>query len=272
MLLALATLSLLGAGPDYSVVVARRLGLDSKRAAELASSFAQALEQDSSHPLGELFPVDEAGEALKKAGFPDTSVCNGSSACVSSLARVSGLKRIIALQLVKIGSDLAIDASVVEADSGKILGAVTRTVKLKSSSAELIGLAAELLQKFSRSAPPTPPVAVVKQDDAPTKVDLAPSAALPAPEPVAVTPPSLPTGRKVALGLGGGAVAVLGVGIGLGVSALGQSKSLSAIDSKFEEKAAAARGTALAADLSYGAAGALAVGALVAWLVSPVAP
>ncbi|MDP1828945.1 MAG: hypothetical protein Q8L48_37130 [Archangium sp.] len=264
MLLAL-TLSLINATPDYSVVVARRLGVDARRAAELSAVFAQALEKDTTHPLGQLLPVGEATEQLKQAGFPDTSVCNGSAACVSSLARVSGLKRIVALQLVKVGSDLAVDASVVEGEAGRILGSVTRTVKLKTADGELEPLARELLSKVAKA---TPELVAVKSD-APKNVDLTPPPPLPPPE-VEVTPaPGLTTGRKVALGLGGGAVVALGVGIGLGASALSQSNALSAIDPQFEEKAAAARGTALAADLGYIAAGSLAVGALVAWLVSP---
>ena len=254
MLLALATLALLGAGPDYSVVVARRLGLEPKRAAELATSFAEALEQQPAHPLGTLLPVDEAAVVLERAGFPDTSVCNGSAACVSSLARVSGLSRIVALQLVKVGTELAIDVSVVEGSSGRILGVVTRSVKLKTASDALFELAAELVTKL-----PAP-------SDAPTEIALTPEP--PPPPSVELTPPSLPTGRKVALGLGGGAVVALGIGVGLGVSALEQSKALSAADPRFEERAAAARSTALGADLTYGLAGALAVGALVTWLVS----
>ena len=253
MLLALATLSLLGAGPDYSVVVARRLGLEPKRATELATSFADALEHQPTHPLGTLLLLDEAAATLERAGFPDTTVCSGSAPCVSSLARVSGLARIVALQLVKVGSELAIDVSVVDA-SGRILGVVTRSVKLKTANDELSSLAAELISKL-------PPPA-----DAPVEVKLTP----PTPPPtVEVTPPPFPTGRKVALGLGGGAVVALGVGVGLGVSALGQSKALSPLDPQFENKAAAARGTALGADLTYGLAGALAVSALVAWLISP---
>mgnify|MGYP001606817925 CR=1 FL=1 len=270
MLLVL-TLSLINATPDYSVVVARRLGVDAKRAAELSTVFARAVEKDTTHPLGQLLPADEATELLKKAGFPDTSVCNGSAACVSSLARVSGLKRIIALQLVKVGSDLAVDASVVEGDVGRILGSVTRTVKLKSATDELDGLARDLLAKLPKVAPvvvaATPEI---KPGDAPKNVDLTPPPPLPPPE-VVEQPPGLTTGRKVALGLGGSAVVALGIGIGLGASALTQSNALSAIDPQFNEKAAAARSTALGADLGYIAAGSLAVGALVAWLVSPPA-
>jgi hypothetical protein len=260
MLLALATMSLLGAGADYSVVVARRLGLDPARAAELADLFAQGIEKAPTHPLGRLLAVEEATAKLKAAGFPDTSVCSGSAACVSSLARVSDLKRIIALQLVKIGGDLAVDASVVEGEAGRILGTVTRTVKLKSPTDELNALALELVAKL--------PKIEVAASDAPAQTDLTPPPT--PPEQVELTPPArLPTGRKVALGLGAGALAGLGVGIALGASALGQSQSLSAIDPKFEEKAAAARGTALGADLSYVGAGALAIGAVIAWFASP---
>jgi len=253
MLLALATLSVLGASPDYSVVVARRLGLEPKRATELATSFADALEHQPTHPLGTLLPVDEAAAALERAGFPDTTVCSGSAPCVASLARVSGLARIVALQLVKVGSELAIDVSVVDV-SGKILGVLTRSVKLKGANDELPALAAELIAKL-------PPPA-----DAPVEVKLTPPTPPPA---VEVTAPAMPVGRKVALGLGGGAVVALGVGVGLGVSALGQSKALSPLDPQFENKAAAARSAALGADLSYGLAAALALSALVAWLFTP---
>ncbi len=255
MLLALATLALFGAGPDYSVVVARRLGVDPQRASELAVAFAAALEAQPTNPLGTLLPVDEAASSLERAGFPDPSVCNGSAACVSSLARVSGLSRIVALQLVKVGTELAIDASVVDA-SGKILGVVTRSVKLKTAPDALPELAAELIERL-----PAP-------SDAPVEVVLTPPPPAETPPSVALAPPPFPTGRKVALGVGGGAVVALGIGVGLGVSALDQSRALSAADPRFEERAAAARSTALAADLTYGLAGALAVSAAITWLVS----
>ena len=61
----------------------------------------------------------------------------------------------------------------------------------------------------------------------------------------------------------------LGAGIALGVTALSQSKQLSVLAPDYATQVMDVRRTALFADLSYGLAGALAVSALVLWLVSP---
>jgi len=275
MLLTLLTISVLHAGPEYSVIVARRLGVDAKKAAELATECATALEAQGASPLGTLVPVDEAASRLAAAGFPDAAVCNGASACVASLARVSGLTRMVSLQLVKIGADLAIDASVVEGDSGQSVAAVTRTVKLKAAPAGLRELAAQLLARvpaLKPQAPPQPtPVAEHLPDDAPKNTTLTPDPGPPPQPPLVSAAPTLPVGRKVAIGLAAGAVIALGVGIGLGVSALSQSKTLSALDPLYADKAAATQRTANIADASYGTAGALAIGAGLAWFLSPPA-
>lgn len=260
-------LVLLTATPESSVVVARRIGLDATKGVELAQQLVTALEQQPGKPLGAVLPVSEANERLAKAGFPDTAVCNGAAACVASLAKVSGFARLVSLQLVKLGGDLAIDASVIDGRTGQSLAVVTRTVKAKALTAELSALAAELLAKLPASAlapasttpppdtteaPPTPPL-------------------LPAVEPVVVTAPAraMPTGRVVALGLGGAAVVSLGVGLGLGVSAMNQSNQLSVLDPAYGARVAAVRQAALGADISYVLAGAFAVAALVTWLLTP---
>lgn len=268
MVLAL-TLSLLGATPEYSVIVARRIGIDEKKGTELAELLADQLERQSRHPLGALLPVKDANAQLAKAGFPDTAVCNGASACVATLARACGFKRLVSLQLVKIGSDVAVDASVIEGE-GKSVAAVTKTIRLKNAGDELLAIAGELILELPEGSS-TPPVAAKLPEtkpDAPKVVALTPHVEEPPLVVAPALPPGLSTGRKVALGLGGAAVAALAVGIGLGVSAMGQSSTLSVKDAEYAARVSAVKQTALGADLSYGAAGALAIGAGVAWLVS----
>lgn len=246
------TLSLLTATPEASVVVARRISLDAAKAQELAEQLATALSQQSSGALGTLMPVADAMACLSKAGFPDTAVCNGAAACVASLAKVCGFKRLVALQMGKVGADVAVDVSIVDGATGASLAAVTSTLNLKNASEAMGPLAAELLSKL---APTPPPVEVVTRGTALT------------PEAPAVATP-LSTHQKVALGLGAGAVASLGVGIALGVSALGQSNQLSERDPRYAANVMTVRQTALFSDVGYGAAIALAVSALVVWLVS----
>jgi hypothetical protein len=261
-------LVLLTATPESSVVVARRIGLDATKGVELAQQLVTALEQQPGKPLGAVLPVSEANERLAKAGFPDTAVCNGAAACVASLAKVSGFARLVSLQLVKLGGDLAIDASVIDGRTGQSLAVVTRTVKAKALTAELSALAAELLAKLPASAPA--PVASTTPPPDTTEAPPTPPL-LPAVEPVVVTAPAraMPTGRVVALGLGGAAVVSLGVGLGLGVSAMNQSNQLSVLDPAYGARVAAVRQAALGADISYVLAGAFAVAALVTWLLTP---
>lgn len=264
-MLALAlTASLLAASTDASVVVARRIGLEAKKGTELAQQLVTALQAKTPLRLGTVIDVAVANERLAAAGFPDTSVCNGAASCVASLARVGGFGRLVALQLVKLGGDVAVDASVVDGETGKALAAVTRTIKLKNAADELAALAGELLAKVPASDTP----AVEKPE--PVSVVTTPPPPAPEPEPIVETkppPPGLSTARKVSLGLGGAAVVAVGVGVGLGVSASGQASMLSVRDPSYDAKVAAAKGTALGADLSYGAAGALAVTAIVLWVV-----
>jgi len=263
MVAALATLVMLNAEPGYSLVVSRRVGVEAGRAIELTAELAQALEAEPSRPLGALVPVPEAAATLAKAGFPDSAVCNGAVACVASLAKVSGLTRLVALQLVKVGAELTVDASVVDGASGRAVAVLTRTMKLRDVSEGLRAFSAELTALASE----IPPAEVVAPD-APTAVTLTPE-----PRPPGVTLASgLPTGRKVALGLGAGAVAALVVGIVLGVVALGLANALSAFDPRYEAHAAAARRTGVGADVVYGTAGALAIGAVLTWFLAPPSP
>lgn len=266
------TVTVLSASTDASVVVARRIGFEAKKGTELAQELVSALKANPSVSarLGTLLDVTTANERLTSAGFPDTSVCNGAAACVASLAKVGGFTRLVALQLVKLGGDVAVDASVVDGATGKALASVTRTIKLKNAREELEKLASDLLVKVPPldvpTEPPPPPQTPVSSV---TPQPPQPPVETPA-EPIVEVPPppGLSTGRKVSLGLGGAAVVGLGVGIGLGVSASAQAEALSVRDPSYDAKVAATKGTALGADLSYGAAGALAVTALIVWLVS----
>jgi hypothetical protein len=253
------TASLLAASPEASVVVARRIGLEAKRGEELAQQLTDALRARDAASIGALVDVSIAVERLAAAGFPDTAVCNGAATCVASLAKVGVFRRLVALQLVKLGAELAVDASVVDGDTGQVLAAITRTVSLKTSAEEWAALAAELTRKLSAL---DAPIAVVLPGD--------PADARPKNDPPEVhQAPGLGVGRKVALGFGGGAVVALGVGIGLGVSAAAQASQLSVLDPMYAQRVAGARGTALGADLSYVTAGAFAVTALLLWLFTP---
>ncbi|MCC6333921.1 MAG: hypothetical protein IT380_08020 [Myxococcales bacterium] len=275
--LPLVLTAVLAASDQYSLVVARRLGVDAQRAQELTASLGVELKDLSAPALGKEVPLTELADTLSKAGFPDTAVCNGAAACVASLAKLSGLGRLVAVQLVKIGTSVAMDVSVVDSASGKTLAAATRSVPLKTPRKELEALAKELVGKL-----PPPEVAKVEPapvkpppppDDTPKETSLVPKQPPPPEPPVVVAEaPGMPTGRKVALGLGAGAVVSLGVGIGLGASVLAQSSSLSALDPQYEQKASAVKGQALGADLAYGLAAGLAVAAIVTWFMSPPEP
>ncbi|MBL8918261.1 MAG: hypothetical protein JNJ54_05335 [Myxococcaceae bacterium] len=263
------TLALLAAAPESSVVVARRIGLDAARAQELAQQLASALEQQADSPLGAVLPTASANARLAKAGFPDTAVCNGAAACVASLAKVSGFERLVSLQLVKLGGDLAVDASVIDGRTGQSLAVVTRTIKAKALSTELSALAVELVSKL-------PAVATRAAATVPAPTDQPVKRAEPPPPPPPLEPavtaaaaPALPTGRIVALGLGGAAVVSIGVAIALGVSAVGQSNQLSVLDPSYAMRVASVRQSALFADVSWAAAGAFAVAALATWLLTP---
>ncbi len=109
-------------------------------------------------------------------------------------------------------------------------------------------------------------------------LDLTPSE----PPPAAV---GLTTGRKVAIGLGVAAVAVAGVGIGFGVAANSSSNNADSLSSgnadnsctgastprctSLQSASSAARSEEIAATGLYIGGGALAIGALVAWFLSP---
>ncbi|MEW5741035.1 MAG: hypothetical protein AB1938_19090 [Myxococcota bacterium] len=273
--LPLVLTAVLAASDQYSLVVARRLGVDAQKAQELAASLGVELRDLSSPALGKQVPMVEVAETLSKAGFPDTAVCNGAAACVASLAKLSGLGRLVAVQLVKIGGNVAMDVSVVDSATGKTLGAATRSVPIKTPRQDLELLAKELVGKL----PPlelakveTPAIKQPPPDDTPKDTTLVPKDAPPPEPPIVVAEaPGMPTGRKVALGLGGGAVVSLAVGIGLGASAMAQANSLSALDPDYEQKAAAVKGQALGADIAYGLAAGLAVAAVVTWIMSPPA-
>ena len=94
--LPLALSLVLAAGDQYSVVVARRLGIDAARGQELATALGVEL-NDVGAALGAQVPLKTTAETLAKAGLPDTAVRNGAAACVASLARLSGLTRLVAV-------------------------------------------------------------------------------------------------------------------------------------------------------------------------------
>lgn len=245
------TMVLLTAQPESSVVIARRLGLEPARGTELAQQLVDTLVLQP-HPFGRLVGATEANERLAKAGFPDTAVCNGATACIASLAKVGGFDRLISLQLVKLGPDLAVDASVVEESSGVSLAVVTRTVRAKSIADDLVALANELISKLPVHAPKT------------ASATRLPSAARAELEP---RRGGWSTNRWVALGLGGAGVVALGVGLALGISANAQANRLSVLDPSYEANVASVRQSALLADLGFVTAGAFAVAALVTWLL-----
>ncbi|MFO0601334.1 MAG: hypothetical protein U0228_38855 [Myxococcaceae bacterium] len=247
------SLSLLGAVPDSAVVVARRIGVEPDKALEIALDFTEALRAGDPARAGPLLDAHLALERFAKAGFPDPSVCNGKAACVASLAKVGGFRRLVALQLARAGTSVAVDASLVDGETGAPLASATRMVFARDWQGGLSAIATELLSRWPAEDAP-----VVTRGPAET-----------APPVVVTASSSLSPGRTAALAVGGGAVVALGVGIALGVSASAQANQLSVLDPRYDERVAAVRGTALGADVSYIAAGALAVTALVVWLVDP---
>ncbi|MEW5738903.1 MAG: hypothetical protein AB1938_08240 [Myxococcota bacterium] len=158
MVLALLAASVLGGTtPEYSVIVSRRIGATPQVADGLASSLAKALDATGSARLGRFVPASELKPRLAAAGLPDPTVCNGAAACVATLARVSGVGHLVALQVVKVGGDLALDVSVVEGSTGKSLAAVARTVKAKTAHGEMGSLAAAVLAGLPEAPPPVEP-------------------------------------------------------------------------------------------------------------------
>ncbi|MCC6337174.1 MAG: hypothetical protein IT380_24670 [Myxococcales bacterium] len=167
MVLALLAASVFGGTPpEYAVVVSRRIGATPQVADGLATSLGKVLDAAGHPRLGRLLPASELKPRLLAAGLPDPSVCNGASACVATLARVSGLTHLVALQVVKVGGDLALDVSVVESRTGKTLVAEARTLKAKTATGEVGSLAAAVLAKLpdpepepldTPVAPPPPP-------------------------------------------------------------------------------------------------------------------
>ncbi|MHB8876637.1 MAG: hypothetical protein ACYC8T_23320, partial [Myxococcaceae bacterium] len=143
--------------------------------------------------------------------------------------------------------------------------AVTGSMPFASPSKAMERLAAELVAKAKNSlALPAPrPVAA----DAPKKLP-EPSLAVAVVAPVE-QPRPVPVARYAAYGLGGLSLVAAGTGVFMGVSATSASDSLSTLDPAYPQKRDQVLSSARNADLAYGAAAALAVGAVVAWWLSP---
>ncbi|MDP1828011.1 MAG: OmpA family protein [Archangium sp.] len=177
MVFALLAVSLVGAtSPQYSVVVARRIGVTPELAGELATALARSLETTAGPKLGKLVQPSDVQARLVAAGLPESSVCNGATACVATLARVCDVSHLVALQVVKVGSDLALDLSVVESH-GTSVASLTRTVKAKTWSDELPSLAQELVAALPVPAPV--PAVVAETPPAPAPAPAEPGAAAP---------------------------------------------------------------------------------------------
>lgn len=280
----LSLMLVLGAAePDFAVLVTRQVKLEPEKAAELAERFRQAFERDAA--LRARQPAASVGDA---AG------CEGSIHCAARLGAALSVRWVIALQLVKLGSDMGIDASLVEVKEVREVASVTGTTAPALAPRAMDRLAAELARKSAaelkkaRAAPPpavvvapptTPPAPATDRPAAEAKVTgpppttIIPPATSPAvdrPSPLVPTPSAGPAPKQiVTYGLGGAALVSVAVGASLGVLALTKSEQLDGRDPDYTAKVLDVRGTAQAADIAYVTGAGLGLGAVLVWLVWP---
>jgi len=169
----------LAGSPSYSVVVTRRVGLAAPAGLDLAEMLSVALERQAGQPLGRRLSPRALSVVLSAANTSDTTVCAGSLDCVAALGRLGGVDQLVALQIVKLGSDLMFDASLVQVAGGASVAVATGSTPEDKPAAGLEALAADLASKAAaaataKEAPPEPVAA--KPPDAPRAVDLPPPA------------------------------------------------------------------------------------------------
>jgi hypothetical protein len=159
--------SALAAAPSYSVAVTFRVGVDENAGLEIAEEMSIDLENQGDGFPGQLVSPKTLVVMLKAANYADTASCKGAVDCAALMGKTAALDRIVGLQLVKVGSELVVEAALVEVRDGKIQGTVKSTMPFKHPEKELAKLAAELARKAPAWVPPPeatwtapPPVAM----------------------------------------------------------------------------------------------------------------
>ncbi len=268
-------LALSSATPTSAVAVTRRVGLDAARAIELADRLGSALLAQKAERLGLLLDAERFLDRAKAAQAKDPVSCGGNTSCAVGIGKAAGVQYLVALQLVAVGTSLAVDGRVLEVAEGGVLATVTATLPKAPSDAELGELAKKMLSQLK----PLEPVKVVELPPEPLQV---PDAAPPGDRPLAATGPTLVpapgvvvappvpvSGKPAAIGLGVSAVVAAGAGVGLLV--LGHSRA-AAVDPASPDASrdrTVAKGLAMGANLGFAAAGVLLTGAVAAWLLAP---
>lgn len=194
MVLAVLATLVTAAEPNYSVVVTRRLGVSPELAANLANDLATALNQNGARKLGTLIRPTTATARLVTLGLPESTVCNGGAACVSTLARVLDTQHLVAVQLVKVGSDIAVDVSLVARGEARSLAAVTRTTNGQAASREMQAIARELVALL----PDLPPEPEAVKEDKQKAPEVEPPV-IRAPQEAALGPEPLPLSLRAEL-------------------------------------------------------------------------
>jgi len=126
----------------YVVLVTRRVGLEEARATALASQFAAELEVQQAGTLGPAAPVGNAAD------------CAGAVECAAARARDGKRRWAVALQLVRLGTDLGVDATLVDVGTGRAtaVAAATGTTEATAPGRALLRLARDLWSR-AKGAP-----------------------------------------------------------------------------------------------------------------------
>jgi hypothetical protein len=271
---ALAAASL-AAEPSFSVLVTRKVGLDASAAAQFADMLSVVLEKKGV-PARRVSPVAFAASAAGE-GIPDPASCGSAVDCVAIIGRKGNVDWLFAAQMAKVGTQVILDVSLVRVADGVSVAAGTERVPYRKPAKAIEKLASQFIGKMTPREPKAVPSSVEAELPAVTPpLTLPPVVAAEPAEPLPPTgsvegkaaPSPLPLGRYVAVALGVVAVGSTGAGMYFGLSAQGQTNKLSVLSPNYNANVAQALRTAHAADACYGVAGALAIGAVIVWVLS----
>lgn len=279
---ALIVLGSMGATPTWSVAVTRRVGVSADSGMELAEMLSVELGN-----LGEKIPGTRVSPhalaaTLLAANNPDTASCAGATDCAAVIARQGGVDFLFAIQMVKVGQNIILDATLVRAPDGAAVATATKATPFKKPVKAIGELATDLAAKAGAmheplpkppevASPPPPPVAgstETAEGPGPVKVSSASPEAGTSTRAEPAEQPSMSVGRYVALGLGVAAVGVGAAGGYFGFSAMSQANNLSDKDPNLSRAQSQVMSTAQTADAAYGIAAAVAISAIVVWIVA----
>lgn len=257
-------LTLLTAEPSYSLMVSRRVGVTAEQANELCDALGRELSKRDLG-LGVQIPPPNFRAQLQESGLGDPSICAGAAACASDFGRGAKLDTVIALQMAKVGGQIAIDASVVRVAGAEVLAAPSQLLKLSAIEkgfAQLSNQIANALRARAESGDTKNPKVSLTP---PIEDSQVPSAAIqPSTQPSTVKK-WLRISSYIAAGLG---VVAAGTGITFGIMARQQATALLGTDPMYDQKRATAFAWAQRADVMYISAGGLAAVAVALFVFS----